>query len=77
MVNPHATEQREADVAIRGGSIASAEITVLKNTDIHAHNTFDHPDAVSTVSEKVAASGGTVRYAFAPASVTKLSITLA
>jgi len=77
VVNPHATEQREAEVVIRTGSISSVEIAVLKNADIHAHNTFDHPDAVAAASEKVAASGGAVRYAFAPASVTKLSITLA
>jgi alpha-N-arabinofuranosidase len=82
VVNPHATEQREADLAIRGGSLKSVEITVLKNPDIHAHNTFDHPEVVTAVSDKVPdtflGSGRTpLRYLFAPASVTKLSITLA
>jgi alpha-N-arabinofuranosidase len=81
VVNPHATEQREADVAIRGGSPSSVEITVLKNPDIHAHNTFERPDAVAAVSEKVpesllGAGRAPLRYSFAPASVTKLSMTL-
>lgn len=81
VVNPHATEPREADIAIRGGSPSSVEITVLKNPDIHAHNTFERPDAVSAVSEKVpqsflGADRPTLRYSFAPASVTKLSMTL-
>lgn len=76
VVNPHATEHREAEIAIRGGSPSSVEATVLTNSDIHAHNTFDHPDAVSASWQKVPISGGLLRYVFAPASVTKLSIAL-
>jgi alpha-N-arabinofuranosidase len=76
VVNPHTTEHREAEIALRGGSLSSVEAVVLTNSDIHAHNTFEHPDAVSAVTQKVPASGATVRYTFAPASVTKLSITL-
>jgi alpha-N-arabinofuranosidase len=79
VVNPHATEHREAEIAIRGGSASSVEATVLTNPDIHAHNTFDRPDVVSTATQKVpgTGSGGAVRFVFAPASVTKLSISLA
>jgi alpha-L-arabinofuranosidase len=77
VVNPHATEHREAEIALRGGSPSAAEATVLTNSDIHAHNTFDRPDAVSTVSQKVPVAGGLIRYVFAPASVTNLSIALA
>jgi alpha-N-arabinofuranosidase len=82
VVNPHATEPREAELAIRGGSISGVESTVLKNPDIHAHNTFDHPEAVAAVAEKVVdtflGSGQPAfSYSFAAASVTKLSITLA
>jgi alpha-N-arabinofuranosidase len=76
VVNPHATAPREAEMAIRGGSPSSVTATVLTNSDIHAHNTFDHPDSVSTVSNKVPVSGGALRYVFAPASVTKLTIAL-
>jgi alpha-N-arabinofuranosidase len=77
VVNPHTTEHREAEIMVRGGSFSSAEVTTLTNSDIHAHNTFDHPEAVSAISQKVSASGLPLRYTFAPASVTKLSITLA
>jgi hypothetical protein len=60
---------------------------VLKNADIHAHNSFEHPDVVAETSEKMPSSslgggpgGGPsrpqIRYVFAPASVTKLSISL-
>jgi alpha-L-arabinofuranosidase len=76
VVNPHATEPSEAEIVVRGGSLGAIAATVLTNSDIHAHNTFDHPDSVSAVSQKAAVSGGTVRHVFAPASVTKLSITL-
>ena len=64
-------------MAMRGGSASSVEATVLTHSDIHAHNTFDHPDAVSALTQKIPASGSPIRYAFAPASVTKLSISLA
>ncbi len=76
VVNPHATEPRDAEIALRDGSASSAEVTTLTNADIHAHNTFDHPDAVSTVSTKVMMSGPLLRYTFPPASVTKLSVAL-
>jgi alpha-N-arabinofuranosidase len=76
VVNPHATEAREAEIALRGGSASSVEATVLTNSDMHAHNTFERPDSVALLSQKVAGSGSSIRYAFAPASVTKLSMTL-
>ncbi len=76
VVNPHATESREAEIAIRGGSPASVEASVLANSDIHGHNTFERPDAISVVSQKVSLAGGAIRFVFAPASVTKLEIAL-
>jgi alpha-N-arabinofuranosidase len=75
-VNPHATEPRDAEIALRDGSASLAEVTTLTNPDIHAHNTFEHPDSVSTVSAKVIMSGPLLRYTFPPASVTKLSVAL-
>src|SRR6266700_256052 len=76
VVNPHATEPRDAEIALRDGSATSAEVTTLTNADIHAHNTFDHPDTVSTVSTKIMMSGPLLRYTFPSASVTKLSVAL-
>lgn len=76
VVNPHATEHRETEIVLRHAASTSVEATVLSNPDIHAHNTFDHPDAVSTTTQKSAASGGSLRFIFAPASVTKLRMSL-
>jgi alpha-N-arabinofuranosidase len=76
VVNPHATEPRETEIVVRGATAASVDATVLTNADMHAHNTFDHPDAVVPTAQKAAASGGSIRFIFAPGSVTKLSISL-
>jgi alpha-N-arabinofuranosidase len=77
VVNPHTTEHREAEIAVRGDSPSSVEANVLRNSDIPAHNTFDRPDSVSAGSHRVPGSGETIGYVFVPASVTRLSITLA
>lgn len=77
VVNPHTTEHREAEIVVRGGSVAEAEATVLTNADMHAHNTFEHPDAVSASTQKLAIKESPLRHVFPPASVTKLGITLA
>lgn len=76
IVNPHLTEARETQIAIRGGSAASANATVLAASDIHAHNTFEQPDAVRAKSSQAAANGSTVSFTAPPMSVSKLSITL-
>lgn len=78
VVNPHIGVPVETGVRLNGDGRASAvQATVLTNDDIHAHNTFDAPNAV-TLSEpqQVNASGSSFRYTFAPQSVTRLDITL-
>ena len=77
VVNPHLTDGRDTQVAIRGGSVASAAATVLAASDIHAHNSFEQPNAVQTKSAQATANGSTVSFTFPPMSVTKLAITLA
>jgi len=78
VVNPHVAEHREAEIALRGASIASIRADVLRAHDIHAVNTFEHPKVVALQQEKSAASGGNVAiHRFAPASVTRLTIGLA
>lgn len=78
VVNPHATEARETEVAVRGAKITSGQATVLSSTDIHAHNSFANPRALEPTTAAVQApTGGALVYRFAPASVTKLQITLA
>ncbi len=74
VVNPHATELREASLAIRGASIENSSATVLTAPDMHAHNTFSNPRAVET------SPGGSLAgdvFRFQPKSVTRLTISLA
>jgi alpha-N-arabinofuranosidase len=61
VTNPHMTEARETEIAVRGARVASARARVLSERD----------EAVN------AGVGGAFVYRFAPASVTRLSITLA
>ena len=77
VVNPHASEAREADVALRGGAAMSAQVTVLTAPDIHAHNDFDQPDAVVPKTRTAALSGRNFAWTFPAGSVTKFEITLA
>jgi alpha-N-arabinofuranosidase len=77
VVNSHVSEPRTAHVSLRGASARSAEVTVLAESDIHAHNDFDHPHAVEPKEESAAVSGSSFTWTFKPASVTKLEIELA
>ena len=55
----------------------STKVTVLAAKDIHAHNSFESPRNVEPAESQLAASrGGVLIYEFAPASVTRLQITL-
>ena len=73
VVNPHATEGRQAEIAVRGATVRGMRARVLAAADIHAHNTFAEPEAVRP-KEGAAAAGGV--YTFAPASVTRLDLEL-
>jgi alpha-N-arabinofuranosidase len=76
VVNPHHNQAREAEVTVRGASVNSCRSRALTSTDIHAHNTFANPRALEPVDGEVKANGSTFVYRFAPASVTRLSMTL-
>ncbi len=77
VTNPHMTEPREAEIAVRGGRISSAQARVLTDRDVHAHNTFESPRAVEPRDERVTVGAGLFVYRFAPASVTRILLTLA
>jgi len=78
VANPHLREPRDSEIAVRGASVSAAEAMVLGAGDVHAHNTFEQPDAVKPRSAPVAAAqGGLVRFTFPPASVVRLKLTLA
>ena len=77
VTNPNLSEARETEIAVRGARIESAAARVLAAPDVHAHNTFETPRAVEPRDEPVSVNAGTLVYRFAPASVTRLQITLA
>ncbi len=78
VVNPRLDQPLTTEVVVQGAKIASATGTVLSETDVHAHNDFEHPNAVhprpATVSQ---ATAGRLLHTFPAASVTTLLLTLA
>lgn len=77
VVNPDLREPREAEIAVGGARIATANARTLAETDVHAHNTFDRPREVEPRDEQTRVTNGRLVHRFAPASVTRLQITLA
>ncbi len=77
VVNPHLTEPRPSQIMLRGdASAASAEAEVLGGEDVHDHNTFEQPNAVTTRKATATVSGKVVKFTLPPSSVTRLTITL-
>ncbi|MCM3872464.1 MAG: hypothetical protein ND895_17405 [Pyrinomonadaceae bacterium] len=76
VTNPHLSEPREAEIAIRGARAGSAQAQVLTAADVHAHNTFENPRGVEPRSEQVAVNPGALSFRFPPASVSRLQIAL-
>lgn len=76
VVNPHVSEPRETEIAIRGASIKFGTVTVLTNPDIHARNSLGQPDILQPQTRPLETKGPGVTYTFAPASVTKLTLKL-
>lgn len=76
VTNQSLDQTREAEVVVRGATVQSVAATTLSAADVHAHNTFESPRAVEPKEEAVPVRGGTLTHRFAPASVTKLEITL-
>jgi alpha-L-arabinofuranosidase len=77
VVNPHLDQPLTTEIAVHGASIASATGTVLSESDIHAHNDFEHPNAVHPHPATIGSpTAGRLLHTFPPASVTTLNITL-
>jgi alpha-N-arabinofuranosidase len=76
VVNPHHNQTRETEIAIRGAAVKSGESRTLTSSDLHARNSFANPHGLEPKSAPVNASGSTITYQFAPASVTRLVFTL-
>jgi alpha-N-arabinofuranosidase len=75
--NPHLTQASAAEITLRGGAVRAASGVVLAAPDVHAHNTWERPNAVEPAPVAVTAKGSVIAHTFPPASVTKLSIELA
>jgi alpha-N-arabinofuranosidase len=76
VVNPHVSEPRETRIALRGGRVSTVSATTLTSQDIHAHNTFDPPDALAPQTKSLQATDAGMTYTFPPAAVTKLSFSI-
>ena len=77
VVNSHASEPREAEILLRGATVMSAAARILAAADIHAHNTFDHPEEASPRDAETKTGAGALTFAFPAASVTRLELILA
>ena len=77
-VNPDINTARETEINVLGARITAGQARVLTAPDIHAHNSFANPKSVQPRDEQVTVgAGGRLVYRFAPASVTRLQLTLA
>jgi alpha-N-arabinofuranosidase len=76
IVNPHPTQAQEAEIMLRGASVRSGKLRILAADDIHAHNSFEHPDRVQPSEREVKASGTSIAYTIAPASVNRFTLEL-
>ena len=76
MVNPSLSGPSDTQVVLADGNVTGAKGVVLASSDMHAHNTFDQPNAVHSGPINVAVSGGMLNMMLPPASVIKLEITL-
>jgi alpha-N-arabinofuranosidase len=77
VTNPDIRQARETEITVRGASIKAIKVTTLTASDIHAHNSFANPRQIEPKESQLAPkSGGELVHRFAPASVTRLQITL-
>jgi alpha-L-arabinofuranosidase len=76
IVKPGLSKRMETQIALRGSTVAGASGTVLASSDMHAHNTFDQPNAVMAATLPVALDGGLLNVIISPASVVRLDVSL-
>jgi len=76
VVNPHPRSAVETEIVVRGASLSGGNGQVVTSGDLHAHNDFEHPDAVRPQPVTFTVGGGRLVHTFPPASVTALYLTL-
>src|SRR5262245_47495105 len=77
VVNPHATEPRDCAIDVRGATVKDGRTSVLSSTDLRAHNSFAHPNALTPRDATVTRRTGSLVHTFPAASVTRLQLDLA
>ena len=78
VTNPDPGAAKETEIGVRGTAVKEVSVLTLTAGDIRAHNSFDHPRVIEPRPAQAATrGGGPLTYTFAPASVTRLQITLA
>jgi len=63
-------------ILLRGGSAREVRQTVLTHKELNAHNTFEQPETVVPSSTPTDLRGPELHCVLAPASVTRLDVTL-
>ena len=76
VVNPGVNDVRKTEITVRGASIKSGTTTVLTNSDLHAHNSFDQRNAITPQARNLQSTGTALTLEIPPASVTKLELSL-
>ena len=77
LVNPHVTDARTVEIAVRGVPASAARAVVLSAPEIHAHNTFDRSRQIQPRTQTVEESrSGVVMHQLPPASVTRVTLRL-
>lgn len=77
VVNPSVDGPRETEIAVRGATILSGQARTLAEDDIRAHNSFEHPHAVTPSDSALSIRNEALVHVFPPASVVRLSLDLA
>ncbi len=78
VANSSMTAPRDTEVAVRGGGrVRAVQATTLTAHSVHDVNSFAHPDTIRPTTADVPVGAGPLVYTFPPASVTKLTLTLA
>jgi alpha-N-arabinofuranosidase len=76
-VNSHPTQPIDLDVELTAGRLETVEVVTLSAGDIHAHNTFENPDAVTlSKPQTLQAKGGNLRVTLPAGSVVRVLGTL-
>jgi alpha-L-arabinofuranosidase len=76
IVNPGLSKTMETQIALRRRTVARVSGIVLASSDMHAHNTFDQPNAVMPATLPVTSADGLLNVSIPPASVARLDVSL-